>query len=286
MRIEAECPDVRRVIVVVLDGVRPDAIDAFDMVNLRRLMTIGAASRAGTTVSPSITTAAMTSLLTGVSPATHGIRADRFRLPWTTSLSPIAGLLAKHGYTSSAFMAELPTLLRGLASRVGQKLGFGSLRATGRSATEVLFAARSTVRAQRNGLIVLHWPDADRAGHSHGWMSEVYADACSRLDDMLGLLTAFANVPSDPRTVLIALADHGGGGVSPNDHDAEHPINRTIPIVIAGGAVGACELDAPRLLDVAPTILWALGVGVPPSFEGRALHEAFLALEAPETAVA
>lgn len=283
MRMET---DVRRVIIVVLDGVRPDAIDAFDLVHLRRLMATGAASRTATTVSPSITTAAMTSLLTGVSPATHGIRADRFRLPWMNSITPVPELLTRHGYASAAFMAEPSPLVRGFAMRVGRRLGFGSVRLSGRTAPEILFAARSVVRAQRRGLIMLHWPDADRAGHAHGWMSDAYGDACVRLDDTLGRLAAFANVPADPGTLLVALADHGGGGVVATDHDAEHPLNRTIPLVFAGGSVNAAELDTPSLLDVPPTVLAALGVDVPPGFEGRVLHDAIIALESPATAVA
>jgi predicted AlkP superfamily pyrophosphatase or phosphodiesterase len=33
---------IRRVIIVVLDGLRPDAIDEFDLSNIRTLMTRGA----------------------------------------------------------------------------------------------------------------------------------------------------------------------------------------------------------------------------------------------------
>src|SRR5689334_8442175 len=73
--------DIRRVIIVVLDGLRPDAIERFDLAHTRRLIGRGASTLRGTTVAPSITTAAMTSLLTGVSPARHGITTDRFSVP-------------------------------------------------------------------------------------------------------------------------------------------------------------------------------------------------------------
>jgi arylsulfatase A-like enzyme len=51
--------------------------------------------------------------------------------------------------------------------------------------------------------------------------------------------------------------------------------DRTIPLLFAGAAVTGEELDAPSLLDVPATVLWALGVPVPTSYVGRPLHEAF-----------
>src|SRR5476649_1848968 len=95
---------IRRVIIVVLDGVRPDAVELFDLVHLRRLMAHGASSLAATTVEPSVTTAAMTSLMTGVTPAIHGIITDRVFIPKNTArLSPLPAVLAQHGYPSAAY---------------------------------------------------------------------------------------------------------------------------------------------------------------------------------------
>jgi hypothetical protein len=106
------------------------------------------------------------------------------------------------------------------------------LRTSGKTAPEILLAARTTLRTQRRGLILLHWPDADRAGHDHGWMSDEYAEGCVRLDDALGMLTAVVDVAHDPQTILIALADHGGGGTNVKDHESDHALDRTIPLVI------------------------------------------------------
>src|SRR5450759_1610649 len=99
---------IRRVIVVVLDGLRPDAIDAFELSHIRTLMEGGAWSREATTVAPSLTAAAMTSLMTGVSPARHGIACDTILIPRTNAgLSPLPDLLAAHGYPSSVFMGAV-----------------------------------------------------------------------------------------------------------------------------------------------------------------------------------
>jgi predicted AlkP superfamily pyrophosphatase or phosphodiesterase len=286
MHTSYELRAIRRVILVVLDGLRPDAIERYDLKHLRRLSELGSASLSASTVEPSVTTAAMTSLLTGVSPTRHGIQSDHLFIPRSAStLSPMPGVLANHCYPSSGFMGQIPPLFRGLAARIGRQLGFTSVHLGGNNADEVLARAATTIRTQRRGLIFLHWHDADRAGHSDGWMSKAYGDGCRRLDAALGALTALADVPSDAHTLLIALADHGGGGVAPRDHESDHPLDTTIPLIIAGGGALPVELKAVSLLDVPPTVLSALGIEIPPSYEGRMLREAF-ALEPEHVAVA
>ncbi len=268
--------EIRRVILVVLDGLRPDAIERFDLVHLQRLMAHGASTHCATTVAPSITTAAITSLLTGVSPAKHGITTDRLFIPGASNgMVPVPELLGRCGFPSAGFMADVPTLFRGVANRVGRRLGFGMARFSGKTAPEILLSARSTLREQRRGLIFLHWPDADRAGHARGWMSQAYEEACHTLDGTLGMLHALANIGHDPSTLLIACADHGGGGFVSNDHNSDHPFDRTIPVLLSGAGVAQGDLGATHLLDIPATLLWALGVNRPADLEGRVLHEAF-----------
>jgi arylsulfatase A-like enzyme len=270
-------PDVRRVVVVVLDGLRPDAIPALGLRCWQRLAREGAASLRGTTVGPSVTAAAMASLLTGVPPEAHGLRSDRFHLPRRRQpLHPLPRVLAESGLPTSTFVRSLPLFFRRLGRRIAGHLGVGNAAFAGHTATEILFHATETLAHQERGLVLLHWPDCDRAGHAHGWMSERYARAAHRLDLALGMLAACADVGRDPSTLLIALADHGGGGVDPRDHASDHALDRTIPVLLAGGAVAGEELDAPSLLDVPATVLWALGLGVPSSYTGRPLLEAFL----------
>jgi hypothetical protein len=269
-------PDIRRVVLVVLDGLRADAIPALGLRCWQQLASFGASSLCGTTVAPSITTAAMASLLTGAPPEVHGLRSDRFQLPRRRgTLRPLPQVLAGAGLPTSSFVRRLPLVFRGLGKRVARFLGVGVSSFSGRSCREILFAAWEQLLVQERGLILLHWPDADLAGHEHGWMSDEYARAAHRLDQALGLLAAIADVERDPGTLLIALADHGGGGVEPRDHDSDHPLNRTIPLLLAGGAVCGEELDEPSLLDVPATVLWALGVPLPDSYTGRPLYEAF-----------
>lgn len=189
----------------------PDAITRFGLQNILRLARNGASTFDARTVSPSVTAAAMGSLLTGAAPSHHGLESERFHIPRAKgALHPVAHELARCGMPSSGFMAHVPWLIRPLARRIARTLGLTTVRFRGNNATQVLEAARTQLRIQDTGLILLHWADADRAGHEHGWMSDAYGQAAVAMDRALGQLMRVVDL-SDRSTVMIALADHGGG---------------------------------------------------------------------------
>lgn len=269
---------VRRVVLVVLDGLRPDAIPRFGLSHIAALSREGASTMLGRTVAPSVTACAMASLLTGASPERHGLQSERFHLPRARGpIDPLPRVLAAHSYPSSAYLAKMPLLFTGIAHRIASHLGLTEARFRGRGCEEILATATPALREQRRGLILMHWPDADRAGHDSGWMSDPYADAALRMDAALGALVNTVGL-EDPHTLLVALADHGGGGAVPDHHNSDHPLDRTIPVMLAGGAVRPGDLGAgASLLDVPATICWALGIPRPESYAGRPLEAAFLA---------
>jgi membrane-anchored protein YejM (alkaline phosphatase superfamily) len=264
---------VGRVVLVILDGLRADAIDTYALPNLIRLRRAAAFTTEATTIEPSVTWAAMTSLMTGVSPAMHGVVSDTIQLPRPrTELHPLPSLLAEHGLPSTAMLASIPRLFKAVAALIGRRLGVGDLRFAGTGAEEILSSARDRLDDQRRGLIFLHWPDADRAGHDFGWMTTQYQRAAIDLDRSLGRLLDVIDLDNDPDTLLIALADHGGGGVDPRDHMTDHRHDRTIPMCFAGPRVVPGDLGPGlSLLDVPPTILWALGIERPSNYDGRPL---------------
>jgi len=270
-------PSLRRVILVVADGMRPDSIETFDLQCIQRLMQQGGFTLSATTVTPSVTAAAMTSLLTGVAPERHGIESDRFFLPRPRhDVRPLPKVLAEAGIPTTAFMRGIPRPFHLLAKRLTHRLGITYATFAGQGAKEILAAFDGCEPSPDRGLTIMHWPDLDQAGHQSGWMSDEYGDAARTVDQAVGALAASTDIANDGETLLILMADHGGGGLHANRHDSAHPLDRTIPIVLAGGAVSATELR-PRssILDVPATILWAIGVPDPDSYAGRPYFEAF-----------
>ena len=269
-------PAVRRVVLVILDGLRADAVPLFQLPILAAVARCGTATFAATTVRPSITSAAMTSLFTGVSPRVHGVDRDGFCVPRLRDPSLLlTRILRRHGRPVRIFLRGVPRAYRGLVERMAGYLD-ADVHTGGDDAEEILDAALPSVRAGAPGVEFIHWPDADNAGHRHGWMSSQYADAARRLDRALGRLIEASGILTDPHSVLIALADHGGGGRVARNHESSHPLDTTIPIVFAGGPVSTGEL-APMtsLLDIPATITWIFGIQQPASYPGRPLIEAF-----------
>lgn len=268
---------VDRVVLVVVDGLRPDAISTFGLYHMARLRAHGASTAEATTVSPGGNWAALTSLMTGVAPDTHGILCAglQLRAPFVP-LDPVPELLARIGLPSSAFLAEIPQKYRVFATRVAERLGFATTRFTGGPADEIVAAAGRSLTTQRRGLMVLHLSDLDLVGHEQGWMSAAYRDAAKRVDMAIGLVAALADVPRDPRTLLVIVSDHGGGGVDPRSHRSSHRLDTTIPLILAGSPMPVPLAPPVSLLDVPATVLYALGAVIPATYGGRPLREAFV----------
>ncbi len=269
-------PSVRRVTVVVLDGLRPDAIDKFSLFTVARLAQRGASTLRARTVTPSVTAAAMATLFTGAAPDRHGLQSDRFHMPRIRgALHPWAKQLAAESLPTTMMMARIPVFFAPVARRFAAMLGIGETHFPGNTCTEIAAAATTVLERQREGVVVMHWPDGDRAGHEHGWMSPEYALAAGRMDNALGRLVRCIDL-DDSRELLMVCADHGGGGARLRSHDSEHHADTTIPVVLAGGAVLPGDLGADvTFADVPATLLWSLGLQIPESYAGRPLVHAF-----------
>jgi len=94
---------MRRVVLVLADGLRPDAITPTDMPSLDALSRSYTTALRATTIRPSRTVAALASLATGVAPKTHGLIEPGLgfltRLP---TLRPLARELTRGGVSSQA----------------------------------------------------------------------------------------------------------------------------------------------------------------------------------------
>jgi predicted AlkP superfamily pyrophosphatase or phosphodiesterase len=231
------------------------------------------------TIRPSRTVAALASLATGVSPATHGLIEPGLsflsRLP---TLRPLARELARGGVPSEIVASELLPAERAVLWALTKAAGLARYRSAGLRARDVARAALTAALARAPRLVLVYLNDCDQAGHLHGWMSPQYRAAAVEVDAAVGVLAATAE-----HSLLIVLSDHGGGGVTTHDHAEPHPINDHIPLVLAGPDVTRQhELARPlSILDLPPTLLWWFGLEIPTAYEGRVLTEAFTRVTQP-----
>lgn len=272
---------MRRVVIVLTDGLRPDAISPTHMPSLDALSRAYTMALHAKTVRPSRTAAALTSLATGIAPSSHGlIEPGLAFLGKLISLRPLGRELERAALPSHIVAADMNPAERAILWALVSAAGIGKVTARGRRARDVAAAALAVAEDQRNGVVFVYLNDADVAGHADGWMSPHYLAAAAELDVAIGALSSLAD-----DSLLIVLADHGGGGVSEHDHAEPHPINDHIPLILAGPDVTRRHqlTRGVSLLDVPPTVLWWLGVDVPESYEGRVLAQAFTRV--PEAAV-
>jgi arylsulfatase A-like enzyme len=265
---------MRRVAVLLLDGLRPDALSLAPMPSLEALGRDWVRAANARTIRPSVTVAALATLATGVSPEAHGlIEPGLGFLGRLGGLRPVARELARHGLPTAIVTRHLGRVASGVATALTGAAGISRFDARGRTARETALSARDTFERMDRGLLVVYFNECDRAGHRHGWMSPPYLRAAAELDAAVGL---FASGLGDG--TLMVLSDHGGGGVTPREHHEPHAMNDWIPIVIAGRGARRHRVlgDPVSLLDIPPTILWRLGVPIPECYEGRVLREAFL----------
>lgn len=264
----------RRVVLVSVDGLRGDAIARYAPPTLSALAATGAFTATARTVSPSLTTPAHLSLLSGVSPEGHGIFSEDLEFTAAMAgLDPLFKSASSNAVEARAFMtsggplADFEVVLK-------CKLAFGleSLTLVDPGAGRISAAAEGALTDSEVGLIFLHIPDPDLAGHAFGFESDEYRDAVLATDAALGQLLTYLGEDD----LLVVTSDHGGGGAfGAFQHGSTSPEDMRIPLLLHGSHVAPGDLGDPSILDVAPTVLWALGFRPPTQYEGDILLRGF-----------
>lgn len=267
------------VVIVSIDGLRPDAIEKFGAHNLTRLMREGAYSLSAQTILPSKTLPSHTSMLTGVDADAHGItwNSDQTDEHGHVDVPTIFALAHDAGYRTAAFFSktkfhhlEVPKSLDHVRSpRGGLLTGRFTWRKTVGMVEEYLESA-----AEAPNLMFVHIGEPDYAGHVFGWMSGIYGMAVRQADSAVAEIIDEANDRfGGGNYTLIVTADHGGHG---RDHGSSDPRDTTIPWIVWGkGVQTGAVLPAIRTMDTAATALWALGIATPTAFVGTPVAAAF-----------
>lgn len=263
------------VVLVSIDGLRPDAIRAFSAPTLQRLIDEGSHTLAATTILPSKTLPSHTSMLTGQPPEKHHVlwntplTADKRLIEMPT----VFGLARASGYRTAAFFskAKFQPLQQPGSLDYSQAPGGWAGRWSGaRTMTDV----ERHLATSRPNLLFVHLSDPDRAGHDHGWMSAAYGRAVLAADTAVARLLAAADQAfGSSNYTMIVTADHGGHN---RDHGSSDPRDVTIPWIAWGRGVQSGRIDAPvRTMDTAATVLWLLGVAEPADWPGAPIATAF-----------
>jgi predicted AlkP superfamily pyrophosphatase or phosphodiesterase len=263
----------RHVILISIDGLRGDAIAASNARTLARLLTEGSGTTTAQTILPSKTLPSHTSMLTGVTPAVHGItwNSDETDELGVVSVPTVFDLAHQAGYSTAAFFSKkkFNHLIREGTLDAVRVPRFGLVPAS-RTVNEAI----QYMRRKQPNLLFVHIADADFMGHRVGWMSMPYRWAVREADAAVAaLLEAATETYGENNFTVIVTADHGGHG---RDHGTDAPEDTTIPWITYGQGIrrGHPIEGSVRTMDTAATVLRVLGIPVPAGWEGTVLAEA------------
>ncbi|MFQ5935821.1 MAG: alkaline phosphatase family protein, partial [Acidiferrobacterales bacterium] len=163
---------ISHVVIVIVDGLRPDAIFEARAPNLQALTRRGAYCVRARTVVPAATLPAHVSMLTGLGPTRHAVRFNTYPghyYPEATLFS----IAKKAGLTTAFLFAKRK--LTFLADPRHLDVVYGPVPGS-LDETRVTAARLSAVFDERwsqhqYNLAVVHIREPDDAGHHYGWMS-------------------------------------------------------------------------------------------------------------------
>jgi arylsulfatase A-like enzyme/Tfp pilus assembly protein PilF len=289
------------VLLITIDTLRSDRVGAFGgpaglTPALDRLAATGLRFTRAYSAAP-LTLPSHATILTGVSPPVHGIRANGlFRLG--PALPTLATILKTSGYRTGAFVGAFVLdarfgLNRGFDvydDRYGEKHAGSDTDEAERRAEEVIKPATAWINQQSPitnhqskwfAWVHLYDPhEPYRAPEPFASRHAPYDAEVAYTDAMVGRLIADLEAAHQlDRTLVVVAADHGEslGEHGERSHGvfAYEPALRVPWIAWAGQRLAGRTWDGvSRLVDLAPTTLDLIGVAGPGEFEGRSLISA------------
>jgi hypothetical protein len=265
--------EIKHVVLIVLDGVRPDRLLAANTPNMDNLMADGSYTWNAITVVPSVTLSAIPSIFTGATPPVHKVN------DW-------AGDIFAETIIEVYEEAGLPTAIIDQDPILG---GYSATYCTGYQGRYNEFEYYTTIAidyfTQHNPFfITLYDPEPDEMAHEHGDQSQQYLSAIERADNQIGrIMDMLRELGVYDQTLIVITPDHGMTGF---DHGAGTTTDMRIFSIFRGpGVKQGYEMEnlenstignvAHRIIDIAPTITVLSGLRPPANSEGRVIYQIF-----------
>lgn len=265
-----EPAELKFVVLISIDGLRPDALEIADTPTLDALIAAGAYSPTTQAVLPTVTLINHASMLGGMSPDKHGIswnvldpEAGKINGPTLFSIAHEAGL-------TSTMVIGKPKL-----DHIVLPESVDSFIHPGYTDRQVVNQSLEIIKIGLPDILFIHLPDVDSEGHATGWMMPGQLQTITLTDGLIGeIVNALQKQDVLKNTLLIITSDHGGSGLSHGSASAE---DVTIPWLAIGPGVPAGERIERDIVvyDTAATILYALGLPIPDVWDGQAVDEIF-----------
>src|SRR6201999_2246583 len=211
----AAIPLARRVYVIVVDGANRGRLWQADAPVMDRLARDGTEYLRMEPAYPARTVVCFSSMLTGATPAEHGMRSN-FAPRLGVRRQSILGVLERHGRKGR--LGGIAHLLDPFGEDVVRSVT--SVQPTARIDHSLAAEGRRVVEEEDPDLLVLQLLAADQLGHVRGTRNHEYLDQMAETDRHVGVFLAFLAERGklDDATVVL-MADHGQGrGIGGHGH--------------------------------------------------------------------
>ena len=273
---------VEHVVMIGLDGLAGNTVEAADMPTVKSMMAEGAWTLQARSILPSSSACNWASIYMGVGPEMHGYNTWGSRKPDFPSIT-----LGENGIFPTIFTVlrqhnpEINTcalyewdvhgdLIDNKAVSYHKHIPMGESRST--DITNAYIAYLKEHKPQFSECI---FDSPDVEGHGYGWGSEEYMKRLPEVDALIAqIVEATKEAGMYENTIFIILSDHGGinrghGSISMSEMEA--------PLIFFGpGVKKGHKIEVPVVrYDTAPTIAYILGADVPDVWRGRPVLDAF-----------
>ena len=261
-------PSIERVLIISIDGLRPEAISLAPMPNLQALMETGVYTLSAQTIFPSSTLPAHASMFTGMCPDKHGVDWNDYRPERGFANSPSIFEIAHEAGLRTVMVVGKEKLVQITPPENLDVFEFVNDR------DSVVAAHATRYIAEGFDLMFVHLALVDILGHEYGWLSPDQLIGAQHADEAIGvLLGALDEAGLREGTLIIVTADHGGLETS---HGGKDPAMMTIPWILAHPSLNpGAILRSISVMDTAPTAAYALNLPIPESWDGIPVLESF-----------
>jgi predicted AlkP superfamily pyrophosphatase or phosphodiesterase len=265
-------PPVRHVVLVTVDGLRPEAIAAAPAPHLAAALHAGAGTLAARSVTPPETLPAHVSIASALAPDRHGVVTNK-ELGRPFERATLFSQVRAGGGRTALYHGKAKLMDLALPGSIDRRVGPGRGEADWHSGASQSLVRQFARDFAETGFAFawIHLREPDLAGHKDRWMGPGYLAAVREADAAFGALRRALD--EDPRAAHIALlvtSDHGG---ERQEHWGRNEADFVVPwLCVVPGVHGGTQLPAGiTVLDVAATALALLQLPPLPDSSAQAV---------------
>lgn len=261
---------INHVVIISIDGLRPDALAQADTPTFDNLQAQGAYQPQAQAVYPSVTLINHASMLTGMVPEGHGINWNVTDPSLGYVNGPTLFTVMHEAGLSTAMIVGKPKL-----EHIAIPGSVDTYIYAGYTDSQVIQQAIQVTETTWPNLLFIHLPDVDSTGHLVGWMSQTQLWTINATDSLIGrFIDHLEDAGYLETTLLIVTSDHGG---TEQAHGQDIPEHMTIPWLAVGPNVSQNVILTHdiNIYDTAATVLHVFDLPLPETWDGQPVLEIF-----------